>query len=117
MRLQCLRCDGSVEGPKYSTCTCKVPALQAEDVDKEERREPGSSTSSVWGLLRRSSAAVMDSFKASQSSKEPGPPEAAPTSAATDAPRAVPVVASAAATSTSELAGGEGDREEDIAVL
>lgn len=107
MRLQCLRCNGSVEGPKYSTCTCKVPALQAEDVDKEERREPGSSTSSVWGLLRRSSAAVMDSFKASQSPKEPGPPEAA----ATDAPRAV--VASAAATSTSELA----DREEDIAVL
>lgn len=31
-RLRCLRCDGTVEGPKYSTCKCDVPALNKEDL-------------------------------------------------------------------------------------
>lgn len=26
-KIKCLRCDGTVEGPKYSTCTCRVPVL------------------------------------------------------------------------------------------
>lgn len=35
-RLSCLRCGGSVEGPKYSTCRCLVPALRIDDLKKDE---------------------------------------------------------------------------------
>ena len=30
----CLRCHGTVEGPKYSTCKCKIPAMTPEDLNK-----------------------------------------------------------------------------------
>lgn len=33
MRLRCLRCEGSVEGPKYSTCKCSIPALTPDDLN------------------------------------------------------------------------------------
>lgn len=32
LRLTCLRCSGTVEGPKFSTCRCKVPALSQQDL-------------------------------------------------------------------------------------
>ncbi len=32
MRLLCLRCKGSVEGPKFSTCKCAIPALTPDDL-------------------------------------------------------------------------------------
>ena len=31
-KLRCLRCNGTVEGPKFSTCKCAVPALCEEDL-------------------------------------------------------------------------------------
>lgn len=31
-KLTCFRCNGSVEGPKYSTCKCAIPALSQEEV-------------------------------------------------------------------------------------
>jgi uncharacterized protein YlxP (DUF503 family) len=31
-RLHCLRCQGTVEGPKFSTCRCPSPALVPEDL-------------------------------------------------------------------------------------
>lgn len=33
MRLQCLRCQGTVEGPKFSTCKCVIPALSPDDLN------------------------------------------------------------------------------------
>ena len=38
----CYRCNGTVEGPKYSTCKCKVPAMCPEDVKKKKRSLVGS---------------------------------------------------------------------------
>lgn len=32
LRMHCLRCQGTVEGPKYSTCRCSIPALLPEDL-------------------------------------------------------------------------------------
>jgi hypothetical protein len=32
MKLICLRCKGTVEGPKFSTCKCSVPALSPDDL-------------------------------------------------------------------------------------
>lgn len=46
LRLTCLRCQGSVEGPKYSTCTCSVPAL-----NNDETNIPSSS--SYFSMFRR----------------------------------------------------------------
>lgn len=43
MRLHCLRCHGTVEGPKYSTCKCLVPALTPDDL--------GSTTSSGPSII------------------------------------------------------------------
>jgi hypothetical protein len=31
-KMRCYRCQGTVEGPKYSTCKCPVPAMCPEDV-------------------------------------------------------------------------------------
>lgn len=33
LRLTCLRCQGTVEGPKYSSCVCSVPMLQSEETN------------------------------------------------------------------------------------
>lgn len=38
----CYRCNGTVEGPKYSTCKCKVPAMCPEDVKPKKRSLVGS---------------------------------------------------------------------------
>ncbi len=35
MRLHCLRCNGSVEGPKFSTCKCSTPALTPDDLNSD----------------------------------------------------------------------------------
>ena len=40
--LKCLRCDGTVEGPKYSTCRCKIPALVPEDIDSSSNSKRNS---------------------------------------------------------------------------
>ena len=33
-KIRCLRCGGTVEGPKYSTCKCLTPALTPEDISR-----------------------------------------------------------------------------------
>jgi len=74
MRLNCLRCAGTVEGPKYSTCKCSVPALMPEDLQSSSTFSMGmggmgGSSSSAWGfsmLSKSSSAFVGGLAKASQ---------------------------------------------------
>jgi uncharacterized coiled-coil DUF342 family protein len=86
-KIYCLRCGGTVEGPKYSTCKCAMPALNQEmlqgDVDSgsghSHAGQPsgggamsrvGNVGSSLFGALRRAStvagsAAVMAASAAS----------------------------------------------------
>lgn len=59
MRLTCLRCNGTVEGPKYSTCKCTQPALTAEDLHK--------GGSSIMGMLSKG----LVSFRLGSSSAAP----------------------------------------------
>jgi myosin heavy subunit len=40
--LKCLRCDGTVEGPKYSTCKCKIPALTPEELESSSNSKRNS---------------------------------------------------------------------------
>jgi len=53
MRLTCLRCSGSVEGPKFSTCKCKVPALNPQDLQQH-----GSTGGRLQGLVYSSVTGV-----------------------------------------------------------
>jgi len=56
MRLTCLRCSGSVEGPKFSTCKCKVPALNPQDLQQH-----GSTGGRLQGLMYSSVTGGMTS--------------------------------------------------------
>jgi hypothetical protein len=47
MRLHCLRCKGTVEGPKFSTCKCSTPALTPDELSSDR-------LSSLTGMLRGS---------------------------------------------------------------
>ena len=49
MRLTCLRCHGSVEGPKFSTCKCDLPALTPDDLHHQPSSSQ-STTSSLYAL-------------------------------------------------------------------
>jgi hypothetical protein len=53
MRLHCLRCRGTVEGPRFSTCKCPTPALVPEDLHPlphtNAHAHTGSSSSSNSG--------------------------------------------------------------------
>lgn len=51
MRLQCLRCKGTVEGPKFSTCKCAIPALTPDDVPNN-----GGTLNILSGMLSKSSS-------------------------------------------------------------
>lgn len=51
-RMNCLRCQGTVEGPKYSTCKCATPALVPEDLATSSS---GSSMRMFSGLLSKGS--------------------------------------------------------------
>lgn len=55
-KLRCLRCNGTVEGPKYSTCKCVVPALSQDDLCSETSSASASSGSSIMGMFRSSLA-------------------------------------------------------------
>lgn len=50
--LRCLRCDGTVEGPKYSTCKCKIPAFSADDLKQNVN---GSSIFSLPSMFKNDS--------------------------------------------------------------
>jgi hypothetical protein len=50
--LRCLRCDGTVEGPKYSTCKCKIPAFCADDL---KQNGSGSSMFSMPSMFKNDS--------------------------------------------------------------
>jgi hypothetical protein len=46
-KLTCYRCNGSVEGPKYSTCKCAIPALSPEEASAEH----GAATAGIMGYF------------------------------------------------------------------
>eukprot|EP01039_Chlorochromonas_danica_P000856 gene856-931_t len=53
LRMRCLRCQGTVEGPKYSTCKCPTPALLPEDLLNTPTNSTGGSVLSGFsGLLK-----------------------------------------------------------------
>jgi myosin heavy subunit len=56
MRLHCLRCKGTVEGPKFSTCKCSMPALTPDDLSSD-RLPSLSGMMRGWGLNSSSSPA------------------------------------------------------------
>ena len=67
MRLNCLRCTGTVEGPKYSTCTCTIPALVPEDLATTTSSSTSSSGWGFSGMFSKSSSVFKESLaKASQ---------------------------------------------------
>lgn len=45
MRLHCLRCNGTVEGPKFSTCKCANPALTPDELTSDR-------LASLTGMIR-----------------------------------------------------------------
>jgi hypothetical protein len=49
---RCLRCNGKVEGPKYSTCTCAVPAMNQADLEADAAA--GNTGSRLLGMLSTS---------------------------------------------------------------
>lgn len=51
-KLRCLRCKGTVEGPKYSTCKCAVPALSPDDLDRGGESSEGNSDSAVGNIFK-----------------------------------------------------------------
>lgn len=51
MRLHCLRCKGTVEGPKFSTCKCSTPALTPDDLSNDR-------ISALTGMLSKGSSAM-----------------------------------------------------------
>jgi len=50
-KLRCYRCRGTIEGPKYSTCTCVEPAMTPEDVTNSKNARRGS----IFQMMRRGS--------------------------------------------------------------
>jgi len=50
-KLRCLRCKGTVEGPKYSTCKCAIPAMCLEDIGDEEPMANGG-TGAVDNMMK-----------------------------------------------------------------
>lgn len=71
MRLNCLRCSGTVEGPKYSTCKCSVPALMPEDLASStpstSSSTPAKSSWGFSGMFSKSSSVFKEGLaKASQ---------------------------------------------------
>jgi hypothetical protein len=52
MRLQCLRCKGTVEGPKFSTCKCAIPALTPDDLGHSH----GGAFTMLSGMFSKSSS-------------------------------------------------------------
>eukprot|EP01038_Epipyxis_sp_PR26KG_P012852 gene12852-17227_t len=60
MRMKCLRCDGTVEGPRYSTCRCPTPALNPESLasEKESVGMLGGLFSSAGGFTSGIGAAM-----------------------------------------------------------
>jgi hypothetical protein len=65
MRLHCLRCQGTVEGPKYSTCKCTIPALTMDDLNVTHNHSTGigmiasSSLSSVGSAVTSAGSATL----------------------------------------------------------
>lgn len=72
-KIHCLRCSGTVEGPKYSTCKCLMPALTPDDLAQPaatsgaataagSASDSGSSrTSRVFGLFSRAASSAASS--------------------------------------------------------
>lgn len=58
-KLRCLRCKGTVEGPKYSTCKCAVPAMCLEDIGDEEPQSASSSSSSGVDHMMKATGSFM----------------------------------------------------------
>jgi hypothetical protein len=56
---RCYRCGGTVEGPKYSTCKCPIPAMTPIEIKKEEssntieKQGKRGSMSNFMGMLSR----------------------------------------------------------------
>jgi hypothetical protein len=61
IKLICLRCKGTVEGPKFSTCKCLVPALSPDDLVDHGS---GSSDSHVASGGNQSSSSSSRTFSA-----------------------------------------------------
>jgi hypothetical protein len=56
MRLMCLRCSGTVEGPKFSTCKCSTPAITAEDLNSSAAKVASSAVNGMFsGMLSKGS--------------------------------------------------------------
>ena len=55
-KIRCLRCNGTVEGPKFSTCTCAVPALCPEDLQSD------FSSESAVGSLFKATGSLMSNI-------------------------------------------------------
>lgn len=80
-RMQCLRCTGSVEGPKYSTCQCPVPALQPADLAADASRGSNMFTGMLSGI-RRSSTMMAKSINETFAASTVPPTTTAPGTAA-----------------------------------
>jgi hypothetical protein len=66
-KLRCLRCGGTVEGPKYSTCKCQIPALTPEALEATPAPSAGAgSASSFGGMFAASGSAANPTSGASQ---------------------------------------------------
>ena len=53
-KVACLRCGGTVEGPKHSTCKCRVPALTEADLKTPEESSGAlESTKKLFGGMIR----------------------------------------------------------------
>lgn len=54
-KLICFRCDGTVEGPKYSTCKCAIPALNREqyEADMESEESAGKKVGNLFKSIGR----------------------------------------------------------------
>lgn len=72
---RCYRCGGTVEGPKYSTCKCAIPAMSPIEISPGEGSDPSASTateqnrrgsmSSFMGMLSRGMKTVTPSSTSS----------------------------------------------------
>lgn len=56
MRLTCLRCKGSVEGPKFSTCKCAVPAMSPDDLATPASSTTSSALTALTGMFSKGSS-------------------------------------------------------------
>lgn len=48
IKLRCLRCQGTVEGPKYSTCKCAIPALCHDDLEHGDTHTSAGTVGSIF---------------------------------------------------------------------